>query len=307
MVILQFISTMKSDSPLRVLVFGATGIGKTSLCNTISGRARPANSGAAGVTAKSHISSVIIDGRKIELFDTVGLHESSTGTVPAEKAFEHLIELLTSAKDGFNLLIHVARASRITKDQEDDYTFFFEKLSDKKIPIFLAVTGCENESPMSNWVDQNRQHFHRFEYKTIVSTCCAIGGPLEDHYAPLRASSRADLLAAISAHALKESHRLYGEGTGSTFEQTLSRLWNFVVDLTGLSEKWRSQVNESAYDLIKRIGLSEEVAGFLVKHIPDIAQEMGNKLPYPGSGRVVRKVVERIVQFVFRASPSKGK
>ncbi len=298
---------MKSDSPIRVLVFGTTGIGKTSLCNTISGRARPANSGAAGVTAKSHISLIAIDDQKLELFDTVGLHESSTGTVPAEKAFEHLIELLTNAKDGFNLLIHVARASRITKDQEDDYIFFFEKLAGKKVPIILAVTGCENENPMSSWVEQNKQFFERFEYRAIVSTCCASGGPLEGHYAPLRSQSRADLLKAISAHALRESHRLYGEGTGTTFSQTLAELWNYVVDWSGLPDKWRSQVNETAFDLIKRIGLSDEVAGYLVKHIPDIAQELGSKIPMPGSGKAAKTLASTLMQFVFKRAKSKGK
>lgn len=37
---------------VRVLVFGTTGIVKTSSCNALSGRERPTDGGAKGVTAK---------------------------------------------------------------------------------------------------------------------------------------------------------------------------------------------------------------------------------------------------------------
>ena len=76
---------------LRVLVFGTTGIGKTSLCNALTGRSRPTGNGARGVTAKSHICAPFsYKGAKIQFIDTVGLHESSSGTVPAEDAFGHV-------------------------------------------------------------------------------------------------------------------------------------------------------------------------------------------------------------------------
>src|SRR4051812_6751705 len=115
---------------IRVLVFGATGIGKTSLCNALTGKARPTDSGARGITAKSHLYPPFQYGdSKIEVIDTVGLHESSDGTVPADKAVVELIQLLEKARDGFSLLVHVARASRITQEQDEDYTFFVEKMS----------------------------------------------------------------------------------------------------------------------------------------------------------------------------------
>ena len=139
-----------TDTTIRVLVFGGTGTGKTSLCNTLTGRSRPTGNGARGVTAKSHLYNPFeYQGRKIKLFDTVGLHESSFGTVPAEQALGHLVDLLTKSKDGFSLLIHVTRASRITKEQEEDYKFFVEKMTQGNIPVLLALTGCENEDPMS--------------------------------------------------------------------------------------------------------------------------------------------------------------
>jgi hypothetical protein len=292
-----------SDSTIRVLVFGGTGTGKTSLCNTLTGRSRPTGNGALGVTAKSHLYNAFeYEGRNIRLFDTVGLHESSFGTVPAEQAFAQVVELLTRAKEGFSLMIHVARASRITKEQEDDYKFFVEKLTQEKIPVLLVLTGCENEDPMTAWLDRNRDSYGRFHYKDMIPTCFLTGGKFEAHFALLRAQSAAKLLEAILANALPEPHRLYGRGTGSTFGETLTRVWNYVVDWTGLPAKWRGKVNESAFELIKRLGLPEEVAKLATRHIPDLVEELASKLPLPGAGKAAKFGTQQLLKMLFGKS-----
>lgn len=289
-----------TDSAIRVLVFGGTGTGKTSLCNTLTGRSRPTGNGARGVTAKSHLYNAFeYQGRKIKLFDTVGLHESSFGTVPAKQALGHLVELLTKSKDGFSLLIHVTRASRITKEQEEDYKFFVEKMTQGNIPVLLALTGCENEDPMSAWLDRNRASFDRFQYKDLIPTCFLAGGKFESHYAPLRAQSRETLLQAVLLNALPQPHRLYGKGTGATFSETLTRLWNHVVDWTGLPIEWRGKVNESAFELMKRLGVPEKLAEMAIRHIPDLAQELVSKTPVPGAGPMARMGVEKVLRKLF--------
>lgn len=282
---------------IRVLVFGATGVGKTSLCNALTGKSRPTNNGARGITAKSHIYPAFqTSDCKIEIIDTVGLHESSHGTVPAEQAVVELIELLEKARDGFSLLVHVTRASRITKEHDDDYSFFVEKMTQNNIPVILAVTGCENEHPMEAWVDKNLEAFSRFAYKKIVPTCFASGGPMEKFFAPLRIQSREQLLRSILAHALAEPSKIYGSGTGSSFSEALSRIWNEFVTLAGLSDEYRHQVNESAYALMKRLGVPQAIADAAIKHIPDLVEELGNKTPVPGGGKILRKLSEVLLK-----------
>lgn len=282
---------------IRVLVFGATGVGKTSLCNVITGKSRPTNNGARGITAKSHIYPAFqTSDCKIEIIDTVGLHESSHGTVPAEQAVVELIELLEKARDGFSLLVHVTRASRITKEHDDDYSFFVEKMTQNNIPVILAVTGCENEHPMEAWVNKNLEAFSRFAYKGIVPTCFASGGPMEKFFAPLRIQSREQLLRSILAHALAEPSKIYGAGTGSSFSEALSRIWNEFVTLAGFSDECRLQVNESAYVLMKRLGVPQAIADAAIKHIPDLVEELGNKTPVPGGGKILRKLSEMLLK-----------
>ena len=284
---------------IRVLVFGATGTGKTSLCNTLSGRARPTDNGAKGITDKSHLYSPFqFDECSIEIIDTVGLHESDHGTVPAEKAVVDLIQLLEKAKDGFSILVQVTRASRITKEHDDDYKFFVEKMTQNSIPVILAITGCENEQPMSLWVDRNRDAFNRFSYKELIPTCFGSGGPMEEFFAPLRTQSRNHLLASIVHNALPEPSKLYGAGTGNSFSQALTRIWNDFVTVAGLPEKYRRNINESAYALMKRLGVPKTIADAAIKHIPDLLEEVGNKTPIPWAGKILkmisRKGLERL-------------
>lgn len=287
----------------RVLVFGATGIGKTSLCNALSGRSRPTDGGAKGVTAKSHQYAAFGFGdRKIELVDTVGLHEGNGGTVPADRAVLQLVELLEKAKGGFSLLVHVTRASRITKDFEDDHEFFVEKMTQRKIPVLLVVTGCENEAPMQAWVDKNRSSFTKFGYHEIVASCFAEGGALESHYEPLRRQSKELVLQAIARLALNEPALLYGGKTGSSFNEVLTKLWNSFVDIGGLPEKYRRQLNETAFSLMKRVGVPDALARMAIKHIPDLAEELGNKIPVPWAGKIARKISEAVLRAV---SPKK--
>ncbi len=276
---------------IRVLVFGATGTGKTSLCNALTDKALPTDNGAKGITAKSFQYPPFQNGDyKIEIVDTVGLHESSHGTVPAEQAVVELIELLEKARDGFSLLVHVTRASRITKEHDDDYKFFVEKMTQGSIPVILAVTGCENEQPMTAWVKRNQESFARFAYKELVPTCFAAGGPMEDFYAPLRAQSREHLLASIVQNALAEPCKLYGAGTSSSFSDALTRIWNEFVSVAGLPDKYRRKVNESVYALMKRLGVPQAIADAAIKHIPDLLEELGNKTPVPGGGKMLRKL-----------------
>lgn len=282
---------------LRVLVFGSTGTGKTSLCNTLTGKVRPTDNGAKGITAKSHLYPPFdLNGRKVEVVDTVGLHESSHGTVPAEQAVVELVELLKKAKDGFSLLVHVTRASRITQEHDEDYTFFVEKMTQNQIPVILAVTGCENEQPMQAWVERNQDAFKRFKYQEIVSCCFAAGGPMEAHFQPLRVQSRELLLKAIEAHGTQVPVKIYGEGTSSTFNEALTRIWNEFVSLAGLPEKYRRQVNESAHNLMKRLGVPQAIADAAITHIPELMKELGDKTPIPGGGRILKKLSEMVLR-----------
>ncbi len=250
----------------RVLVFGSTGTGKTSLCNSLTGQKMPVNSSARGVTFKSHTFDSIEFGKNnLIITDTIGLNESDGGTIPAASAATELLQLLNNSKEGYNLLVHVMKAPRITKTHKDNYKLFYERIVQKDIPVILVATGCENDNPMSKWAEENTEHFEKdgFEYREVLATCFIEGGRFESNYAPLRAESKNLVLDAIARYALPSPKKIYFDE--NSFEELLKRAWNAFCDFADLPEKVRFQIGESAYDFCIRMGVPKELAELVTK------------------------------------------
>lgn len=246
---------------LRVLVFGSTGSGKTSICNAISGYSYPTASTARGVTFHSTTFPPFdSNGNSYVLTDTVGLNESNDGTVSGEEAIAQIIKLIHTSRDGYNLLVHVMRAPRITQSHVDNYRFFVDKLAGNNIPVILVVTGCENEDPMDAWARKNHAEFTKggMNYRGIFATCFAEGGKLEAAYKPLRQESTDLVLKAISANALLEPRKIYE--TRADLESLVKQVWNYFCDFAGLGENYRLKVNEGAYDLLVRLKIPPNIA-----------------------------------------------
>ncbi len=181
--------------PIRILVFGLAGSGKTSLCNTLSRQ-------AVEFSSSYHIYEPFEEDMrlgyelKVQLIDAVGLDKASNEGSP-EGDFKQFIELLTDS-EGYSLLIHVFRIPRIAQVEQ-----YFELVANSPIPIVLVATGCEAIEPMSQWKTDNFHIFKKFGYKDLVCTCFAKSerSDLESLYAPLRAESRWAVLEAISIYA----------------------------------------------------------------------------------------------------------
>lgn len=71
------------------------------------------------------------------------------------------------------------------------------------------------------------------------------------------------------------------------------------MDWTGLPIEWRGKVNESAFELMKRLGVPEKLAEMAIRHIPDLAQELVSKTPVPGAGPMARMGVEKVLRKLF--------
>ncbi len=152
---------------------------------------------------------------------------------------------------------------------------------------------------MDGWVLRNGQHYARFNYRDILATCFASGGALDAHYSPLRNESRSKVLNSILSRALPESELLYGANTGSSFNQVLGRLWNDFVDIAGLPAEYRAKVNESAYQLMRRIGVPKSIADAAIKHLPDLVGDTVSKFTIPALGLVVKAAVRRGLKHIL--------
>ncbi|KAF8878689.1 hypothetical protein CPB84DRAFT_1793988 [Gymnopilus junonius] len=156
---------MPMETSKTVVVFGETGVGKSSVINTCY--------------------SVAIKGHTYNLHDTIGLGEDSTGTMGNSKAIVNLYNLLTllSKNGGVHLLVFVVRSGRLKETMKKNYDLFYKGFCETKIPIVVVVTGCEGESnDMDQWWGRNRQFFEKAGMTFRGHACvCAFKGRLGKH------------------------------------------------------------------------------------------------------------------------------
>ena len=154
---------IRTFPPKNIVVFGESGVGKSSLINLIAGRSIAAtSSGAKGCTFRHKKYELQVDDTPYAIWDTAGLDEGAYGTVPAEIAEEHLRQLLRdlTRAHGIHLLVYCVRASRLRKTLLSNYNLFYSAICRKKVPIVVVVTGLENyEEEMQDWWTANETEF----------------------------------------------------------------------------------------------------------------------------------------------------
>ena len=253
----------------RILVFGSTGVGKTSLCNTFTGTSQPrdVSSDVYGTTFETYTyGPVTIQGDTFYITDTVGLNGSKLDEITAEHAATQLLELLHQAEDGFNLLIHVFKGKR---DQlhDNNYDFFVKGMTKESIPTLLVATGCENEVPMCSWADRNQANLKEgCKYEKVIASCFVKGATPEREaiYAPLREESQQELLTSILEHALPEPKKINMDENGDIGEIFI-KLWNRFIELARLPDKVRRLVNGTVYTVLISQGVPEHIAYVLTE------------------------------------------
>ncbi|KIK27898.1 hypothetical protein PISMIDRAFT_674209, partial [Pisolithus microcarpus 441] len=140
-----------SSNSLNIILFGETGVGKSSVINLIAERSvAEVSPDADGCTMNSTDYQFTIGSRKITIWDTVGLEEPQMGIngyyTAIVKAYS-LIQKLSKA-GGVDLLLFCIRGNRVTATTQSNYRLFYEVLCDKQVPIALVITHLEREHKM---------------------------------------------------------------------------------------------------------------------------------------------------------------
>jgi tRNA U34 5-carboxymethylaminomethyl modifying GTPase MnmE/TrmE len=177
-----------------VILFGETGVGKSSVINLMAGSdVAETSSNLEGCTLQATEYSFTLSSPKVLLrvFDTVGLEDSEMDINTFIGAIEKAQKLITSLRNsgGIDLLFCV-KAGRFTAAMRRNYHLFYEVLCDSRVPLALVITHLENEVIMESWWDRNQKTFERYGIRTVAHACTTTLPTHVTVYAEKRVQSR---------------------------------------------------------------------------------------------------------------------
>ncbi|KXN92625.1 Alpha-aminoadipic semialdehyde synthase, mitochondrial [Leucoagaricus sp. SymC.cos] len=156
--------TQLSSDICNVILFGASGAGKSSIVNMLaSGPVAEVSSGIQACTFKSREYNVNVLGKAVTLWDTPGLDEGEEGRLPPADAITQLYQLLLRLTGGVSLLVLVTRAPRIKDSTPANWRLFRDIICQGKVPTALIITGLEEEEDMDQWWWDYKGDFEEYD------------------------------------------------------------------------------------------------------------------------------------------------
>ena len=203
-------STIASP-PVNVIIFGESGVGKSSIINMLVGeRVAAVSNQVLGCTYTNDKFRATIAGREVMLYDTAGLNEAEAGTVSHERAIQNLRSLVNDLKT-VNLLVYCIRGARFRKLIAKNYKFICNNICGRhrKVPVLLVITGLENEDNMDDWWEDNKGDFSGMEFCGHACITAIRGNRSKDDsryiFQDQYDTSKKKLMQLLEDHAFKSS------------------------------------------------------------------------------------------------------
>ena len=145
---------------INVIVFGETGVGKSAVVNLIAQQVIAGVSSDVNpctMTSIPYNVSFSSDGPYFRIFDTAGLNVPDLSPKSHLDAIEKAYDLFIKLKDagGAHLLLFCMRLGHITSTTVNNYRLFVEFSFQKRVPVGVVVTNCENETDVEGWWARN--------------------------------------------------------------------------------------------------------------------------------------------------------
>ncbi|KAG6334233.1 hypothetical protein ID866_4851, partial [Astraeus odoratus] len=171
------LSTLVSQPDLtrvNIILFGQTGVGKSSVVNLVAGRhVADVSSDVTGCTMKSTEYQFIVGAHHFRIWDTIGLEEPKIGANAYFSTILKALQLIrmVAAAGGVNLLLFCLRGNRLTSTVQSNYRLFYEMFCAKKVPVGLVITHLEREGNMEDWWSRNENVINTYGMKNIGHAC----------------------------------------------------------------------------------------------------------------------------------------
>lgn len=239
---------------INIILFGETGVGKSSVVNLIAGRTvAEVSPDVEGCTLQSKEYKFDVGSIRVSIWDTVGLEEPEVGVdgyIPAIEKAWLLIKRLREA-GGVDLLLFCIRANRVTMTTQSNYRLFYEVLCGQQVPIALVITHLEREVDMEDWWTRNHKSIEKYGIK-CAGHACVTGIP--DNRGPegKYGKSQKAVLNLLQQH---DGSGRYTMPEGDWLARIIKGLKIFTAGRAGIS---KGKTLQKA--LVKRCGLDADTA-----------------------------------------------
>ncbi|KAG1745353.1 P-loop containing nucleoside triphosphate hydrolase protein [Suillus paluster] len=245
-----------------IVLFGETGVGKSSLVNLMAGK-EIARTSPDAQRCTLHWTEHIIGfgGESYKVFDTIGLEEPQLGIKQYLESIENAYRLVKELdrQGGIDLLLFCIRAGRVTATLQSNYRLFHEFLCEKKVPIVLVITHLEREQTMEDWWKRQQSTFHQ-NMIHAAGHACIIAADRDGKYQHLYEESRVIIRNLVKEHT-SDNQKQARIGGASLFISLMRKLKELLLGSP------RVRRTDLVSRITKRCGISLEVATHLADMI----------------------------------------
>lgn len=190
-------------SAKNIVIFGESGVGKSSIINLLAGRQVARTSpDSKHCTMRYEAYNVIINDVSYRIYDTAGVdgnRMNPNGFLDAVANADKLMKELR-VNGGAHLLLYCIKAGRIPPTFVTNYRLFYEFFFEEKVPVALIVTHLEREDPMDDWYTRNKGSFDRHAVKCVDHACITAAANLDPKYRKKYDISKTEVCGLITRH-----------------------------------------------------------------------------------------------------------